>query len=116
MGESLGVNLETANTLGQHLEGLRAHVLQMGSEAGPYLEKLERSLGGEMWGIHERVKSLEDRGSQPTAVAEPSPFYPTHPPHIPPAPMVANPSPSGECLGNTGSWGPTTMKVEQPLY
>jgi hypothetical protein len=86
LGESLGANLETANTLGQDLEGLKIHVLQMGSEAGPHLEKLERSLGGEMWGMHERVRSLEGRGSQPTAVAEPPPFHPTHPPHVPPFP------------------------------
>ena len=115
LGESLGANLETANTLGQDLEGLKIHVLQMGSEAGPHLEKLERSLGGEMWGMHERVRSLEGRGSQPTAVAEPPPFHPTHPPHIPPSPMVANSSLPGE-FGTTGSWGPTTMKVEQSLY
>ena len=68
-----------------------------------------------MWGMHERVRSLEGRGSQPTAVAEPPPFHPTHPPHIPPAPMVANSSLPGE-FGNTGSWGPTTMKVEPPYY
>ena len=52
MGEALSVNLENSDSLGQHLEGLKAHVRQMGSEAGPYLLNSEKGLGGKMWGMY----------------------------------------------------------------